>query len=188
MIRPAVALGLVFLLSACFAITIDELVPDSEMVIDARLIGEWEGYLEEDSSLSRAAISGGGRGYLIEYTAGNGQTGRFDARLGRLGSHLVLEVRPVEPGDDRPIEASLAVAAHLQLFLEIGADSVALRCFDPDELVDAVAAGTLHLRALRDSFYRTLVYGSTEELRTELLAFIERPEALSEPVIWRRVQ
>jgi len=83
------ALACSLLVSGC-ALSVNPVIPESDAVFDPQLIGSWE----EISGSDRATISRGtGNNYEIEYTT-QGKTGRFEARLGTLAGHRILDIWP----------------------------------------------------------------------------------------------
>ena len=176
-------LGLILLMSGC-PLSIEPVVRESDATFDQRLLGTWA----EVASSERAVISRAAENkYAIEYTS-NGKVGRFEARLGRLGDRLLLDVWPVPEETDLPAPyAGLLVSGHLLLTLEIDAQEIRTSIINPSSLLTALSAGTVRLPHTR-SRDRLLLHGTTEELRSTLGAFLARSGALAEPSIWRRAQ
>jgi len=89
--RLIAAVALVALTSACGVGSVSPIVTDATVVSEPRLEGTWR---RESES---AVITPSGNGYDILYTDDDGKTGRFHARVGRLGSYRMLDVQPEEP-------------------------------------------------------------------------------------------
>jgi hypothetical protein len=185
--------GLAFsiLLIGC-APSIYPIIPESNAIFDVRLLGNWK----EISSSDQASISHGtANSYEIEYTS-DGKTGRFGARLGYLGGHLILDVWPKPRiGDLSDPYADLLIAGHLQLFLEVSDNEIAVATIDPDSLLSALQSGKVklpykHLKEVdeitdKEEFILT---GTTEELRENLGPYFEHSIVLPKSEEWRHAQ
>lgn len=180
--RGAGALGLAFVLSGC-VLSVEPVVPESAATFDTRLLGTWE----EASGSDRAVISRASEStYAIEYTT-DGKVTRFEARLGRLGDRVVLDVWAA-PGDGEVPEpyAGVLIAGHLPLLLDVAADEVQVTALEEDVLLEALRAGSVDL-AFRDAKEQVVLLGTTDEMHEALAPYLARPGALSEPNTWRRV-
>ena len=179
----ATVLLMLAVLNGC-VVSIDPVVTESDAEFDPRLLGSWE----EVSGSDRAVISHAENNrYAIEYISDK-KTGRFEALLGRLGEHLVLDVwpTPAESDQERP-DAGLLIAGHLILALDVGSDEVSSTELDTDAMLAALRAGNVHL-AYRESEDQVILQGTTEELRSALVAHLEHPESLGQAVFWRRAK
>jgi hypothetical protein len=171
------------IVSGC-VLSLDRIVSDSAATLDSRLLGAWQEVVGSDRAVvSRAA----GNTYAIEYTS-DGKTSRFEARLGRLGDHLVLDVWPALRDTDvlQPY-ASLLVAGHLLLALDIGSDEIRVAALEPDALLTALRAGQVGLAHGRFED-QLMLYGTTEELGSALATYLGRSGALAAPDVWRRAR
>ena len=103
-------------------LAIDEVVPPQESEFDPALIGLWEGTWEGDSAAASAVITTADtHTYLIDYTAEDGErTGSFEARLGRLGDRVALEVWPAEDDGYSTVQDDLAVPGHQYVSSRLG--------------------------------------------------------------------
>ena len=186
-------LGLAFsiLLIGC-ALSINPIIPESNAIFDARLLGNWK----EISRSDQASITRGtANSYEIEYTS-DGKTGRFAARLGYLGGHLILDVWPKphirELSDPY---ADLLIAGHLQLFLEVSDNEIAVATIDPDSLLSALQSGKVKLpyKHLKEVIENTdkeefILTGTTEELRENLVPYFANPTVLPKREEWRHAR
>lgn len=175
------ALALALLAGGC-ALSVDPVIPDSAAMFDPRLLGTWE----DPSGSERAVVSRAeGNLYAIEYTSG-GRTGRFEARLGRLGERLVLDVRPAprEGEVPEPYEG-LLLAGHVLLALDITPDGIGIALLEPDSLLEAIRAGQVPLKH-GGGEQQLILHGGTEELGAALGPYAARPDAWSEADVWRR--
>jgi hypothetical protein len=172
--------GLAFsiLLIGC-ALSINPVITESDAIFDARLLGNWK----DISSSDQASISPGtANSYEIEYTS-DGKTGRFEARLGHLGEHLILDVWPkLHSGDLSDPYVDMLIAGHLQLFLEVSDNEIEVATIDPDSLLSALQSGKVKLpyKHSTDVIENTdkeelILTGTTEELRENLGPFFANP-------------
>jgi hypothetical protein len=186
-IRAAFALGGVLaaalVLTGC-VLSIDAVVPESLATFDQRLLGTWE----EVSGSDRAVVSRSTENrYEIEYTS-SGNVARLEARLGRLGDRLVLDVWPAPPEADLPqAYAPLLIAGHLLVALEVGQNEVRVAAFERDSLLAALHAGTVRL-TYKHSGDQLVLQGATEDVRSALASYTALPGAFSEPGVWRRAR
>lgn len=173
-------------LNAC-VVSVEPAVTAADATFDARLVGHWT---MEDGSDSAVVTRGAGNDYRIAYTTednGAARTGRFDARLGRLGTHQVLDVWPAPADSEIPAPYTNTMIPGHQLFdVEVGADEIRLATLDADSLGAAIDAGRLGLAATRTN-NQLVLRGSTEEIRRALAGYLSRPGVLSSEATWRRV-
>lgn len=181
MLRISALWGLAVGLGSC-VLSVDPIVAESDAIFDARLLGVWE---EADGSdravFTRAAEST----YTIEYTSNEG-VGRFEARLGPLGEHLVLDVWPVPKRSEiaRPYDG-LLLAGHSLLAIVVGADQVRVQPLNDDALLAALETGKVAL-AHRETKTQLVLHGSTGHLRSALGPYLASAGALAEPSVWQR--
>src|SRR5829696_8824030 len=181
-------LGLAIALGGC-VYSVESVITESSVTFDPRLLGAWE----EVGGSDRAVVSrSASNSYAIEYASGD--TARYEARLGRLGDRLILDVSiPPECGSPkRPGEP--ATARHLAFVLGVGEDEIRAAPIDGDSLAAAIRAGRVRLDAhARSAFCPRLcapadliVDSTTEELRAALGPYLERAGSLEPPIIFRR--
>lgn len=171
---------LALLLSGC-VLSPGAVVSPAEATSDPRLLGTWVS--EENRVVIAPSIE---KTYAIEYTNEDGKTGRFEGRLGKLGGHLVLDVRPAPHEVDIPAPYDgVMLPGHLLLILEWKGEGIETRLIDPEPLLAAIRAGEVRIAHERSGDGLVLL-GGTRELRAALSQFITRPKAPGEPTIWRR--
>lgn len=178
------ALILVFaVLNGC-VVSVNPLVSESDAMLDSRLLGNWE----QESGSNRAVVSSGENNtYVIEYTSDR-KTGRFEARLGKLGENLVLDVWPAPTESDQKWpDVGLLITGHLLLAVELDSDEVRSAQLDPDSMLAALRGNDVHL-AHTESENQLVLHGPTEELRPALAAQMSLSDSMSDPVIWRRAK
>ncbi|MEJ2218665.1 MAG: DUF4185 domain-containing protein [Gemmatimonadota bacterium] len=175
------AVGLSAFLYAC-VVSIDPVIRDSAATFDARLLGDWE----EVGGSDRATVArDSGDTYLIEYES-EARTGRFRARLGRLGSLSVLDAWP-DPASSTPLEpyAGAIVAGHVLLVLDILPEEIRVRMLNADTLAARLDAGRLLLDS-RSNEKQLVLLDSTDGLRSVLTSYLASPGALSDAGVFRR--
>src|SRR5215204_1683791 len=127
-------LGLAIALGGC-VYSVESVITESSATFGGRLLGDWK---EVDSS-ERAVVTRSARnGYVIEYGSDD-IVSRYEARLGRLGSRLILDVS-VSPEDGPPMPSGKPpIAWHRAYALDVGEDEIrpstatrSRRRFEPD--------------------------------------------------------
>jgi hypothetical protein len=170
-------------LSAGCALSTDAVVSEGDAIFDPRLIGAWQ----DTSGGERVIVSRAGpKGYAIEYTDGAGKVARLEARLGRLGTRLVLDLwaTPRETDVVDPYR-DLLVPGHLLVALEVGDGEIRAASLEPDSLVPRLHTGEVPLSYVLDHG-RVILSGTTAQLRASLAAYVQWSGALAEPGVWRR--
>ncbi len=170
-------------LTGC-VLSIEPVVPESAATVDARLLGNWN---EVEGSGQVAISVAGTNGYALAYTDSDGQVGRFEARLGRLGRYLVLDVRPAARDSGRRApEAGALIRGHVLLTVEFAGDSARIALLQPDSLHAAVVGGALRLSQIANDD-QLILTGTTDELWRGLGPYLARPGALDPQGVWRRI-
>ena len=184
--KLGVALACALAATSC-VLTIDDVISPSESMFDPALLGTWVGTWEGESAPARSVVSAAdGSGYFVDYTAEDGErTGSFQARLGRLGGRLVLEVWPAGDAGETPVQADLAVPGHMVFFMDSIAGGLRLSAFHQDSVAYALEQGTLRLPS-RTLEGRTILLGATDTLRAVLGPLVARGDLLAEVGAWRR--
>jgi hypothetical protein len=175
-------LGLAIALGGC-VFSVESVITASGATFDPRLVGEWE----EVGGSDRAVVARSARnGYAIEYTSDD-TVSRFEARLGRLGDRLVLDVSrvPRESGPPKP-HPEPQIARHLAYVLDIGENEIRASLIDADSLAAALRVGQVRLAYTR-SDSSLILHGTTEELRAALGPYLASADALERPTVFRRV-
>ncbi len=184
LLKIACGLAVALLPGGC-ALSVNPLIPESDSMFDARLLGDW---VEGDGSDRAALTRGEGNSYGIEYTT-DGKTGRFEGRLGQVGESLVLDVWPAPRKSDIPKPYDgLLFPGHLFLAIGISADEVTISALEPDTLLAALKSGAIRLPYRYSKKEELLLLGTTDELRESLGPVFTRPGALEKPARWRRAQ
>jgi hypothetical protein len=171
-------------LSAGCVLSTDAVISEADAIFDSRLLGTWQQVSNPDGAVVRRS---GPKGYAIEYTDRGGKAVRLEGRLGRLGKRLVLDVWPT------PSETELSepyrdwlIAGHLLLALDIGNGEVRAAPLEPDSLKTRLRSGEVRLAYILDHD-RPILNGTTSQVRAVLGPYLERPGALADGDVWRRV-
>jgi hypothetical protein len=161
----------------------DAVVPESAATFDARLLGGWE----EVGGSDRAVVSSARtNAYAIEYTDSDGQVGRFEARLGRLGTRLVLDVLPApRQAGSSPPEAGALIRGHVLFDLQVGADTARVALLEQGALVAVLAGGASHLAHVT-SGDQLILTDATDRLRVGLARYLDRAGPFGSPSVWHR--
>jgi hypothetical protein len=186
-VRPAssvVVIAASIVLTAC-AVSVDAVVTGAAATFDQRLIGNW---VDADDADTRVTVTRESpTSYRIMFTD-DGKTGKFEGRLGRLGTRTVLDVWP-EPADSEIAEQyhGSLIPAHVLFVVEIGADQVTAAALSTDSLRASIKAGRVKLDTIRAN-RQLILSGSTPALRAALATHIARPGALDKPATFKRVR
>lgn len=186
--RGAAIAALATLLTAC-VISIEPAIPESESVFEPALIGTW---VAEDGGETATISDAGDGGYLIDYVDAEGKEGQFAGRVGWLGDRLLLEVTPVLPdaGASDGYEA-LILPGRAQFVVAIEEGVLRAQALELDtvrELLRSDATPMPHLADAHGSDAEIVLTGTTTELRDWLSRFLQVPEALADPGVWRQVR
>jgi hypothetical protein len=183
LLKLGIALELTAVLSGC-VLSVNPVISESGATFDPRLLGIWE----EASGSDRAVFSRTAeRAYAIEYTS-DGKVSQFQARLGELNEHLVLDVWPAAPQNDQPLlSAGLQIPGHLLLTLDVGPEEIHVASLGPDSLLAALHSGQVRLVHER-SKEQLILQGTTNQLRAALAGYLGRPGVLSAADRWRRAR
>ena len=176
------SVAMAVVLGGC-VMSIEPVVAGPDATFDARLVGEWE----EVGGSDRAVVTRGtGDTYLIDYT--DGETGRFEGRLGRLGDRWILDVSPA-PRDGEVSEPykEMLIPAHMIFAIDIATDTVRMAGIVGDSLVAALRTGRLRLAHARIGD-RLVLQGTTAELRAALGPLLARPGMVEPPSAFRRAR
>lgn len=181
LLKLGMVLGVTVFLSGC-VITVEPVISESDAKFDPRLIGVWE----EVSGSDRAMISRAGeKTYAIEHTSDR-KVSQFQARLGQLGGHLVLDVWPKAPQSDQSlISAGLQIPGHFLFALDVDSDEIRTTAIEPDSLLTALQSGQVRLNH-GSSEGRLILHGTTDQLRAALAGYLGRSGVLSEADRWQR--
>ena len=182
--RPlTVALALALFTGGC-VMSVEPVVPAADATFDERLLGAWAEVSGEDRAVvTRSAANT----YLVDYASGK-DTGRFEARLGRLGGRVVLDAWPLPRETElRTSYRRHLIPAHVLVVLDVGADETGVSLLEPNPLMAAIGAASLRLTYGRLGD-QVVLHGSTAELRAALGPYLARPGALAAPATFRRVR
>ena len=181
--RIAAILASSVLLTGCVLST-DAVVSERDAIFDPRLLGTWQQVSDSDRAV---VFRTGEKGYAIEYTDRNRKVVRLEGRLGRLGKRAVLDVWPAPRETDLPEPyRSWLIPGHLLVRLDISDGAVRTAALELDPLKPRLRSGELRLDYVLDHD-RAILNGTTTQLRAALGPYMERPGALTDEDVWRRV-
>jgi len=171
------------LLTAC-VLSIEPVIPESAGIADDRLLGTWK---EVDGGDQVVISRTNSTAYSLTYTDSKGKVGWFDARLGRLGRHLLLDVRPAESNSARDVpEAGAMIRGHLLVAIDVAGDSARVALLQPDSLRGAIARESVRL-SHRIGDDQLILTGTTDELRLGLTTYLDQGGSLDAPGTWLRI-
>lgn len=172
--------------------SVESMITESGATFDPRLLGAWE---EVDGSDHAVVTRSASNSYAIEYASRD--TVRYEARLGRLGDRLILDVSiPPDGGSPKPSGAS-AIVRHFTVVLDVGEDEIRVAVIDGDSLAAAIRAGRVRLDAHASSPSlcpqtcapnALILRGATGELRAALGPYLASAGALEHTGIFRKLR
>ncbi len=180
MTRSLLALAAASLMG-CGVASVSPIVTDAGLSFDPRLLGTWR-----DAKESAVITAAGAGSYDVLYTDGDGKTGRFRGRLGRLGSHRVLDLQPDDPMPTASdVYKSLLLRAHGMVILDSIGEVLQFRLVGSDSL-KAYLKKRPHAVPHTIVANSVLLTGSSVSTRRFLAAFVRRPGVLSELNVFQR--
>jgi hypothetical protein len=188
MSRFALLASCACILSACF-LSIDGYQPDWDQDLQNTLVGSWELKPADDSETATVSVGHGGV-LSIAYTDEKGKPGWFEAVVGRLGEHLVIDIWPTHPAPDEISDdyAGSLIPGHILFAIEIEDDTVVMRVIDPDVLAAALESETLDLPFAESGQGDLVLMAPSPQLHAAFATYLSRPGIFTdEPVVWRRV-
>jgi hypothetical protein len=156
-------------LSGCrTVVTVNPVVTDSTSIADPRMLGTW---VSSTDTASAVVTQQAPRQYLV-YSLDSDEAVLYHGRLGRLGNHLVLDLTTREGLHD------LMIPGHVMLVLEFGDRRVRLLYPQPDSLKRYLERGDLALPYTEVAKGDIVITATTEQLRTALTGYLDRPGVL----------
>ncbi len=134
------AFGLVALIGGCVR-SLHPLFNEEDLVFEPSLVGTWS---EEDDEDTWSFQKSGENAYDLIVTEGGLPAG-FDAKLGRLGSYLFLDLYPQEPDIKNDFYKFHLIPAHTFSRVWIEEDTLHLSMLDNDWLRDMIDQGELNI-------------------------------------------
>jgi len=181
-IRPRWLVALAAVISvrgACAPLSVAPVVSENEAIEVPGLAGKW---VSEDGDTTTIAALRAGQ-YALSFTDKDERATRFQARAGRLGERLVLDIyaKPEKNEAAGLTETLLGtlIPGHMLVVLELRGDSVRAAMLEQDSLKSAIRAGTLRTPSL-DLDGTLVLTAPTDSLRAALAKYLERPGVLGE--------
>ena len=155
---------LAILLSGCVP-SLHPLFSDNEIIFDANLVGKWS---EPNSSDSWEFKPAANKKYEFIYTDGRG-IGKFDARLGKIGSSTFLDIFPEEPNlTENDFYKVHLLPAHSFIKIELSKDRLKFGVMNPDSVKKLLKSDPNIIK--HEQTDRIILTASTKELQ----AFIQK--------------
>ena len=160
--------------------SVNPIVPESEGIFNASLLGTW---IDSDSSERTVITKAGPHSYAIAYTDDHGQTVLLTGILSRSRDRFILDVQPTASG--LGAYNDFVVRLHIALVLDSLGPRTHLAILEPDSLdhfLRAQPAAIAHAR----SGDGVVLTASSSALVPFLATYISRPGALAKPSTWIR--
>jgi hypothetical protein len=171
--------GGISLLAACAPLTVAPIVEAGEAVDVPGIAGRWVG--EEGDTTTVTAVRAGE--YTLSFSDKNERATRFQARLGRLGDRLVMDVyAQLEKNEAAGLTETLlgtVIPGHLLVVLELQGDRMRAAMLSEDSLKSALRTGVLRTPSL-DLDGTVVLTAPHDSLRAALAKYLDRPGVLGE--------
>jgi hypothetical protein len=177
------------LVSGCI-LSIDGYRPDWDQDLATALLGTWD--LEPADDPTTATVTVGDGGVLaIDYIDKSGKRGRFEAIVGRLGEHTVLDVWPVAFDDAVSDDyAAALIPGHILFVVELAGDEFVMHPIDSDLLESDLKSGTLTLSYVNADQGDVILTADSDDLNAAFATYLSRPGVFGDdetgPAVWRR--
>lgn len=174
-------------LTACGVASISPIVDWNDREFDPALVGNWQNTAGKDVALVTGDADSD---YRITYIDEDGDTARFDARLGRLGAHRVLDIEPnaAALGDHSAYFESLILRLHSFVIIDdVTATELRFRTVNLDSLRATLERdpGVVPHRSGQGE-EGPVITARTPEVRRFFTAFISRAGILGDTTRFRR--
>ena len=162
----SIVLVLVFvpLLSSCYVLSLNPLVPPDSAVLEEHITGKW--HMENRHMLDVKSNSDGC--YSIEYSSSDEKAAHLQGCMGLFDGELVLDLRP----DDKWLEEHIPeglygffISGHAFLRVRASDDTLQLQAMDVGWLKNAVGKKKAKLTISPSGSDEMILTGGTEELR-----------------------
>jgi hypothetical protein len=163
--------------SACVS-SVQPYVTEQSARFAPELIGTWT----DTAATERAVITRAGpRAYTVVYTENGGDTKRFLGRLGRVGTHHLLDLQ-IAQSEKSSDDSS---GTHLAVVLDTVGPRIAVAVLEPDTLKRYLQLnpGAVAHRLTKDEVIFT---ASSADLAKFLATYLKRPGVLGDRALWVR--
>ena len=176
--KPSLVLVLGFFLGGCEVISVEPIIPESEAIFDARLLGAWDDVSDEEGIgpllISRADDSG--NIYAIHH--GDRADAGLRGRLGQLGQYLAMDLWPADES-----AKDLVIWGHRLIFIDfVQPDELHWTILDEDVLEAALDAGEVALAYRRIDGRDLVLYDSSARVWDAINAYVTRPGVMRETI------
>jgi len=169
------------LLAGCNEVaTVDDVITESNAVVDDRFLGDW---VNKDGD--RAHVKRGqGKDYVVAYVDKDDSV-QMRARLGRLEVTLVVDVYP-EMASYGPRNKD-GIPMHSVYAIDLYGDSVAIRGLDGDSVLKRLASGKIRTPYSKIE-EMVLLHGDPAGVRSAVSQLVRQSALLHERSVYRRVR
>lgn len=178
------ALGV--LLTSCTP-SLHPLFTDKDVVFEPALLGKWIFEDDEHNKTEWTFTRAGDSAYALVHVE-DGDPGRFEARLLRLGQYLFLDIYPEEPALDNGFYKLHLIRAHTFARVTLEDDVLAISMMDQEWLEKAIEGKELSIGHERLNNGGIMLTAATAELQQFVLKVVQNPEAFPEPSNFRRCE
>jgi hypothetical protein len=174
------------LLTACTP-SLHPLFTEKDVVFESALLGKWVCEDDEGSKTEWSFTRSGDKVYGLVHVE-DGDPGRFEARMVKLGQHFFLDLYPEEPVVDNGFYKLHLVRAHTFAKITLDGDALSVSIMDPEWLEKSLDDGDLTLRHEKEKGGGILLTAPTAELQQFVLKAVENPEAFPDASTFRRYE
>ncbi len=181
----SLALGVALLISGCWVRSLHPIYTQKDLVSDDRIVGTWMLKGGENDDVQIAVFERGkDDAYGLVYL-NDGEVGKFDARLVRVGKQLYLDIQPDEFKDLSGEVVVHLLPTHGFMKIDLGKQSFKITPMNYKWLEEKAKSGKLDLA--HDILDKTVVLtASTEELQVFLKKYADDKQAFTDPATYVR--
>lgn len=173
-------------ITGCGVASISPIVRAEEMLFDPALSGDW---VDTEGGEAARITGDAAAGYHVVFIDSDGDTARFDARLGRLGAHRVLDIEPDLTGVPHmsAYSGSLVLTLHSFVVIDrVTETGLEFRMIEPDSLSAILRRDPARIAHSWTGESGPVITAETGETRRFFDELARRPGVLSEPARYRR--
>lgn len=164
----AIIVGLCVLFPGCPVRSLSPLFHDGEIVFDPTLIGTWESV---ESSETFMFEKWGNKKYIMMVKGKDGDTSKYNADLGKIGTTWFLDVYPSGNRNDY-----LDMPTHMIARMLLGKDTMKMALLEGDWMEEMIESGKLTISHWRNNREMVLT-ASTDELQRVVRQYADDEKA-----------